>query len=118
MKADNCSPAKLKAPTRGQMARRSLVHVTVGLSCTGVVFSLPHLDASILVGGVTLVFLVIEAVRLSSPQARISMFPIFGPFLRESESRTISGASYLLVGCLITSLIFSKYVALSAMLFI
>jgi dolichol kinase len=118
MKADNCSAADLKTPTRGQMFRRSLVHVIVGLSCSGVVFVLPHLEASVLVAAVTLVFLSIEAVRLHSAQARSYMSPIFAPFLRESETRTISGASYLLVGCLITSLIFSKYVALSAMLYL
>src|ERR1035437_6735607 len=118
MKADTCCSVNMRAPTSGQMFRRSLVHVIVGLSCTVVVFSLPHIEASILVGGVTLVFLVIEAIRLHSSQARGYMSPVFAPFLRESESHRISGASYLLVGCLITSLIFSKYTALSAMLFI
>jgi dolichol kinase len=116
--ADECLPGNLKAPTKSQMLRRALIHVIVGLSCAGAVLILPYFVAIILIALVTAGFLAVELVRLHSTRVKGLISTVFSPFMRESETRAISGASYLLLGCFITSLIFTKYIAVSAMLFV
>lgn len=57
---------------------------------------------------------VVDFLRLHVNGIKEAFILFFGSFLRRHEIRRLSGASYLLLGCLITSLLYSKPIVVAA----
>lgn len=60
----------------------------------------------------------VDFLRLHVNGIKEAFFLFFGSFLRRHEIRRLSGASYLLLGCLITSLLYSKPIVVAACAYI
>jgi glycerol-3-phosphate acyltransferase PlsY len=71
-----------------------------------------------LLGMVCLAIVVVDFLRLHVNGIKEAFILFFGSFLRRREIRRLSGASYLLLGCLITSLLYSKPIVVAACSFI
>lgn len=67
---------------------------------------------------VTMVVVIIDFFRLHINGVKEGFILFFGSFLRRHELTRLSGATYLLLGCLITSLLFSKPIVIAACAFI
>ncbi|MBE0434155.1 hypothetical protein IBX73_11935 [candidate division WOR-3 bacterium] len=61
---------------------------------------------------------VVDFLRLHVNTIKEAFILFFGSFLRRHEIRRLSGASYLLLGCLITSLLYGKPVVVAACSFV
>jgi glycerol-3-phosphate acyltransferase PlsY len=85
--------------------------------CVAFIYSVPHWLAIALLAAGTAFFLILDVLRLKKVKLTPVSF-LFRPFLRESEERTVSGASYFLAGCLITAALFSRQLAGAAVLFL
>jgi dolichol kinase len=105
-------------PTRSQTLRRALIHVLVGSVCALVIFVLPHLWTVILMTAATALVLMLDVIRSHAASPRNIISDVFSPFLRASESKTLSGASYLFIGSWAVALLFPRYIAVSAILFV
>lgn len=57
---------------------------------------------------------IVDFLRLHINTIKEAFILFFGSFLRRHEIRRLSGASYLLLGCLITSLLYGKPVVVAA----
>jgi dolichol kinase len=57
---------------------------------------------------------IVDFLRLHVDGIKEAFILFFGSFLRRHEIRRLSGASYLLLGCLITSLLYSKPIVVAA----
>jgi dolichol kinase len=67
---------------------------------------------------VCLAIVLVDFLRLHVNGIKEAFFLFFGSFLRRHEIRRLSGASYLLLGCLITSLLYSKPIVVAACAYI
>jgi glycerol-3-phosphate acyltransferase PlsY len=67
-----------------------------------------------LLGMVCFAIVVVDFLRLHVNGIKEAFILFFGSFLRRHEIRRLSGASYLLLGCLITSLLYSKPIVVAA----
>ncbi len=67
---------------------------------------------------VTLVVVVVDYLRLHVNSIKEGFIVFFGSFLRRHEFSRLSGASYLLLGCLITSLLCRKPIVVAACAYI
>jgi acyl phosphate:glycerol-3-phosphate acyltransferase len=65
-----------------------------------------------------LVFLLLELVRLQESQKTGFVSNWFSPFSREKEKGRLTGAIYLLAGCLIASLLFPRSIAVAAIILV
>lgn len=63
---------------------------------------------------VCMAIVLVDFLRLHVNGIKEAFFLFFGSFLRRHEIRRLSGASYLLLGCLITSLLYSKPIVVAA----
>ncbi|UCF70881.1 MAG: hypothetical protein JSW49_00990 [candidate division WOR-3 bacterium] len=61
---------------------------------------------------------IVDFLRLHVNGIKEAFILFFGSFLRRHEIRRLSGASYLLLGCLITSLLYSKPIVVAACTYI
>ena len=61
---------------------------------------------------------IVDFLRLHVNGIKEAFILFFGSFLRRREIRRLSGASYLLLGCLVTSLLYSKPIVVAACSFI
>jgi len=67
-----------------------------------------------LLGMVCFAIVVVDFLRLHVNGIKEAFILFFGSFLRRHEIRRLSGASYLLLGCLITSLLYGKPIVVAA----
>ncbi len=82
-------------------------------------YKLPSVgSARLLLFLVTIIIVVIDFFRLHINGFKEGFILLFGSFLRRRELRQLSGATYLLLGCLITALLFSRSIVISACTFI
>lgn len=59
-----------------------------------------------------------DFLRLHVNGAKEAFIVFFGSFLRRHELTQLNGATYLLIGCMITSLLYRKEVVIAACLFV
>lgn len=78
----------------------------------------PQQSGRLLLLVVALVVVIIDFFRLHINGIKEGFILFFGSFLRRHELTRLSGATYLLLGCLITSFLFSKPVVIAACSFI
>lgn len=96
---------------------RKGIHLTALLFPVGYLF-LPKSAMLILLGSLTLVAFIVEALRLSwQPFARLFQDRV-GKLLREHEEKRLTGATYLLVGSFLAILLFDQWIAITVMLFV
>ena len=69
-------------------------------------------------GGLTLLAMTIEILRLRWSDFYRVFDKIFGPLLREHERTHLTGSTYLLIGALVAILLFDKTIALTVLLFV
>jgi glycerol-3-phosphate acyltransferase PlsY len=67
---------------------------------------------------VCLAIAMVDFLRLHVNGFKEAFILFFGSFLRRHEIRRLSGASYLLLGCFITSLLYSKPIVVAACTYI
>lgn len=67
---------------------------------------------------VCLAIAMVDFLRLHVNGIKEAFILFFGSFLRRHEIRRLSGASYLLLGCFITSLLYSKPIVVAACTYI
>ncbi len=67
---------------------------------------------------VCLVIVLVDFLRLHVNGVKEAFILFFGSFLRRHEIRRLSGASYLLLGCLITSLLYGKPIVVASCTYI
>ena len=71
-----------------------------------------------LVGSLTVVAIIVELLRFKNPRFKRVFYRIVGSLLWEKEERTITGATALLISATVSILLFSKPVAVAALLFV
>ncbi|MEO0142695.1 MAG: phosphatidate cytidylyltransferase [candidate division WOR-3 bacterium] len=82
-------------------------------------YKLPSIgSARLLLFLVTVIIVVIDFFRLHVNGFKEGFIILFGSFLRRRELHQLSGATYLLLGCLITALLFSRSIVIAACTFI
>uniref|UniRef100_A0A7C4XLR7 Phosphatidate cytidylyltransferase n=1 Tax=candidate division WOR-3 bacterium TaxID=2052148 RepID=A0A7C4XLR7_UNCW3 len=75
-------------------------------------------SARLLLFLVAIIILVIDFFRLHINGFKEGFIILFGSFLRRRELSQLSGATYLLLGCLVTALLFSRPIVISVCTFI
>uniref|UniRef100_A0A7V1EH43 Phosphatidate cytidylyltransferase n=1 Tax=candidate division WOR-3 bacterium TaxID=2052148 RepID=A0A7V1EH43_UNCW3 len=81
-------------------------------------YLLPQVSARSLLLIVTIVIVAIDFIRLHVNGVKEGFILFFGSFLRRRELTNLNGATFLLLGCLITALLFSRPVVISACTFV
>lgn len=66
----------------------------------------------------TIAFLILELIRLKSPQVNRRFLALFHLLLREREASTLTGSAYLLIAACIVFLFCDKYIAVMALAFV
>ena len=89
-----------------------------GIFIPVIYYLLPQYSARIVLLTVTLVVVVVDYLRLHVNSIKEGFIVFFGSFLRRHEFSRLSGASYLLLGCLITSLVCRKPIVVAACAYI
>lgn len=79
---------------------------------------MPEPSARLLLLMVTVVVVAVDFFRLHLNGVKEGFILFFGAFLRRRELSQLSGATYLLLGCLITALLFRKPIVVIACTFI
>jgi diacylglycerol kinase (CTP) len=69
-------------------------------------------------GGIILLAMTVEILRLRWPGFYRVFEKIFGPLLREHERGHLTGSTYLLMGAFLAILLFDKTIALTVLLFV
>jgi len=69
-------------------------------------------------GGLILLAMTVEILRLLWPEFDRVFENIFGSLLREHERRHLTGSTYLLIGAFLAILLFDKTIALTVLLFV
>jgi len=98
--------------------KRGLFHIFVGLSIAVAAYFLSRRPLLISTGVVTFIWLAFELLRLRYAGINSWFFSWFRPLLREEEASRLTGASYMLIGCLITFLVFPRDIAVLAICFL
>ena len=81
-------------------------------------YMLPEHSARLSLLAVCCVIVVIDFLRLHVNGFKEAFILFFGSFLRRHELTRLSGATYLLLGCLITTLLFRKPIVVAACAYI
>lgn len=81
-------------------------------------YLLPQASARTLLLLVTACIVIIDFIRLHINGVKEGFILFFGSFLRRRELTNLSGATFLLLGCLITAFLFSRPVVISACSFV
>lgn len=97
--------------------RRALVHMLLGLTIAILGLFLPRAIGLSILGLVTAVFVSIEFMRFRNRTVNLWFIRIYRPVVRHEEASRLTGASYLLIGSLLSFLIFSKEIASIAIAF-
>mgnify|MGYP005858673593 CR=1 FL=1 len=96
---------------------RGVFHIVAGSLPAIALLILPQLWAQIVLTAVTILLLLFEVARLRLPSLNKWFAAWSAPLLRLEEQHKFTGASYLLVGYLITVLVFPPDIAKLAVLF-
>ncbi|MCX7994389.1 MAG: hypothetical protein N3A65_01280 [candidate division WOR-3 bacterium] len=80
-------------------------------------YLLPEASARSLLFTITMIIVAIDFTRLHVNGVKEGFILFFGSFLRRRELTNLSGATFLLLGCLITALIFPRPIVISACTF-
>ncbi len=81
-------------------------------------YLMPQTSARTLLLLVTIVIVAVDFIRLHVNGIKEGFILFFGSFLRRRELTNLSGATFLLLGCLITAFLFSRPVVISSCSFI
>jgi|UniRef100_A0A7V3VUM6 dolichol kinase len=81
-------------------------------------YLLPQSSARSLLLLVTIIIVAIDFIRLHINGVKEGFILFFGSFLRRRELTNLSGATFLLLGCLITAFLFSRPVVIASCSFI
>ncbi|MEO0094838.1 MAG: hypothetical protein ABIL46_02950 [candidate division WOR-3 bacterium] len=81
-------------------------------------YLLPQTSARSLLLLVTVIVTAIDFIRLHVNGVKEGFILFFGSFLRRHELTNLSGATFLLLGCLITALLFPRFIVISSTSFI
>lgn len=96
---------------------RKLVHL-IALLIPILYYFLPKQTSILILALFTLIFIVIDYIRLHIGSFKKLFLMLFGQLLRRKELYTLTGGSYLLIASLISMLVFSKEVFIPAILFL
>lgn len=101
----------------------SLKHMRVLLRPAAIAFPLLYLIWSrttllILIGSVSLIFIIVDLVRLTSARINVFVFKRLGSFFREKERHTFSTATLFLLSSFLVILLFEKPIATMAIVFL
>ncbi len=92
---------------------RKFIHLTAIL-IPGISYFLPRLWLIILLGLATLIFIVVDILRLKLPWLKGIFIILFGSMLRKRELRSLTGGTYLFMASFISALIFYKPIYMAA----
>ncbi|MCH8328532.1 MAG: hypothetical protein IID15_08445 [Candidatus Marinimicrobia bacterium] len=95
---------------------RKILHIGSGAIALGYAMTSRDTTLAVLAVLLTIIFLA-EAARLRTRWGEQTYNRFFGLMTRPEESRTLTGATYLLVGAALTVMLFPIAVALPALLF-
>lgn len=98
--------------------RRGVAHVAVGLLISSVSLYVSEVVFLPILCAVTITLLCIELFRFIFPAVNRQFYALLQPFLRESEASHLTGASYFLLGALISFVIFERDIAVASVLFL
>ena len=94
--------------------RRGLVHIALALSIAILVSLLPRDIVLMLLSLFTSVVIIADLSRLRFAKFHTWFQAVFKPFLRDYESSRLLGATYMLVGCLVSVTLFPREIAVLA----
>ncbi len=97
---------------------RGMVHTALGLVLVTILHLFPWLFAVAIISIGTAFVLVIEYLRFKNPRLQQWLRHWLAVFMREEEDRGLTGASYYLIGALITTLLFPVDIASLAILYL
>jgi dolichol kinase len=97
---------------------RAVVHAAVGLVIVVCFYFLPRLIALVLLAVGTAGVVTLDLVRLQLPVLGERLYTFFEPVLRGGEASRPTGASYYLIGSLVSLLLFPRDIAFLAILFL
>ena len=98
--------------------KRGLFHIIVGLCIAAAAWFLSRRVLLISTGIVTFIWLAFDLLRLRYAGVNNRFSSWFRPLLREEEATRLTGASYMLIGCLVTFLVFQRDIAVLAICFL
>lgn len=94
---------------------RKLVHLSSIWVCI-LYYFLEKFKFLIILANITILLLFIDILRLKSKLISQKIINLFSSIIRSHETRQISGATYFMLGCLITSILFDKNLAIISIL--
>lgn len=98
---------------------RRLWHISMGLVIVAIYqWLVTHQQALKILAGFLCFTLVIEWLRLSNTRFNEKVFKFWGPLIRDSEVKHLSGATYYILGALFTIAIFPKTIAVLALTYL
>jgi len=77
-------------------------------------YVLPQRSGRLILLAICIVVVTVDFLRLHVDGVKEGFILFFGSFLRRHEFTRLSGATYLLLGCLVTSLLFRKPIVVAA----
>ena len=101
-----------------QALPRAIFHAALGIIIIFFVYYLPRTPVLIVMACCAVAFLAVDIARFKQVALKGIFSRWLATFLRKSEDRRLTGASYFLLGCLITTLAFPKEISVAAILFL
>ncbi|MFW6125634.1 MAG: diacylglycerol/polyprenol kinase family protein [Chloroflexota bacterium] len=98
--------------------RRTVIHALFGCAVTAALLLSSRLATVAGLGALAAFAVCVEVVRFCVPSANNWLFARLASLLRGEEKRRPSGATYLVMACLVTALAFQRDIAAAAMLFV
>ncbi len=99
-------------------AKRGLVHLVVGLSISIACFQLSRTILFSILIPVTTAWVLTDLLRMRFTRLSVIFAVVLAPFLRDYEKSRLTGASFLLIGCSLSYVIFNKEIAALAISFL
>jgi dolichol kinase len=97
---------------------RGMVHTSLGLILVSILNLFPRFFALMVMIIGTAAVLIVEYLRLRNPRLQKWLHTRLAIFMREEEDSGLTGASYFLVGSLITAVVFPVNIASLAIIFL
>lgn len=97
---------------------RALFHLAFQTALLAAAWFLPKTAIILVVALLCLVFILLEVVRLYSAAVNDWFFSWFGILLRQNERTRVTGALFVLVASLVVFAVFSKEIAIMALMFL
>ncbi len=108
----------MKAALIRRALPRAAIHAAVGIVVLICLYLLPRPVFLILLCVGTIGILTLDLVRLRLPVLGERLYTFFAPVLRGGEASRITGATYFLIGSLVSVLAFPRDIAILAILFL